>query len=215
MKNLFKYIFFLLIFSCKKENKNNDIAIQQDSDLATTTTTTTTTYNIVYKDWIPDSTFILINPNNIDTITSMLIDLDSNNVFDLKLQIKQHSAQGGPSTGIYYVTYFSVIPLNSNVVVSARSQITQNNIAVTDTVNHKLSWTNSELLLKCTHPYWGMGAWDLGVLNNGYIATKLISPIGIKYGWIYIDIPFYSSFIIKSQAINHTTNQPLLVGQIQ
>lgn len=190
------WLFLILLTSCKKEKTSPDPIINN-----------TNNYNINYKNWQPDS--IIYNND------SLIVNLDMDYNIIIRSE-KQVYAGSTPSGGAYYNTFRYISSLDTNVFVTCGKKFI--NISTNDWINDSLEW-KSEVVVKGYVVGLGfMGWWDHSSSQStidGYIAIKIVSDIGNKYGWIKLDPCInQSKLIIQEQAINNNHNQFIKAGQI-
>ena len=196
----------LLMISCEKDTKT----IGNNANIVS--------FNICYKDWQPDSTIY-----NYDTLKINLGCANSNYKINLISDISIYSGST-PSGGPYYNEYTDIVPLDSNVFVSCgvytqyQSTYQMKNLLTNDMINDNLVWLN-RITVKGVVPWTGwIGWWNSNVSspNEGYVAVKIVTPSGNKYGWLKLSTPrdiASRELTIQSQAINDNLNQFIKAGQ--
>jgi hypothetical protein len=187
--------------SCAKEdqlNNNNSTSIE-----------------ISYHDWNPD---ILV-------VDSILMDLNNDNLDDLKFLIEKNYQGTSPSGGPYYNYFARCISVNPNLKVSLGTEVDPsqqdwNCLELNDPISNNLTWKNSFILNGQVIVAGAIGFWDTNDAE-GYIGFKLESNGITNFGWIRINVN-YTSFIDKryeiaclEYAISETNNSIIRAGQIE
>jgi hypothetical protein len=208
----FIFILFLTItYSCTKD-KQLPLAALENAGIVTPQS-----YNISYYDWAPDSS--LYTPLNGVGTDSIEIDLDLDSVFDVKLKTSTKDVGfGGGSGGPNYAENMSVVSLNSNVSIASGTLLPPSfspnfiNIMPNDSINESLHWGSGFAFSSFYPPTFASGFW-FDLTHSEYIAVKIASSNGVKYGWVNVEMPYVGLLIMKGQALNNNYNQPILVGQ--
>ncbi|NVK65035.1 MAG: hypothetical protein HWE22_10635 [Flavobacteriales bacterium] len=191
----------ILIISCSKDETLNGNG--------------SSTIEINYFDWNPDTL----------VIDSILIDLQSDGVNDIKFLIEKDYQGLSPSGGPYYNYFARCLSINPNLRVSLGTELNPsqqdwNCLKFNDLISNNLTW-NSSFILNGQVIYAGaIGVWDTND-TEGFIGTKLESNGQTNFGWIKINVNS-NSFIDKrfeimcfEYAISETNNVTINAGQTE
>ena len=200
-KIIYTSLLFILIASCSKDksvNNSNSSGIE-----------------VNHHDWNPDTL----------VVDSILIDLNNDNLNDLKFLIEKDYQGTSPGEGNYYNYFAKCISINSNLKVSLGTAVhpdqqNWNCLELNDLIFNDLTWSKSFILKGQVIGAGGIGIWDK---NNaeGYIGLKLKSNGMTNFGWIKVNVDYNTSIdkhykiICYEYAISELNNSIIKAGQIE
>jgi hypothetical protein len=138
-----------------------------------------------------------------------------------------------PSGTQAYNYFTKVETLDPNLFVSCGRSTGDSlaNLTSNEWIDNSLDWSNELGLKRFINPYGTSTGgpegwwWDNGTShsNQGFVAIKLVTPNGNKYGWLKLFTPTSTTTIfgfppleltIKEQAMNDSLNQFIRAGQV-
>ena len=214
MKKLIAIILLALftITSCKKDSPLQVTSGSKNS----TTNTVLASYNITYHLWYPYQT-IGAGSSTADSI--LIISLDSTNIHNSKLSIiEQYAGTFGISSPTPMYSYTAEVSRSGpdTTVFFASLKSNSTCILTNDSINDNLLWAAWLDLRDITRSINGgvlWGDWDFGRINDGFVAIKIVTPLGNKYGWIKLDVPDCYHMTMQAQALNNNLGQYIQAGQ--
>ena len=191
-------------------------------------------YNITHKVFNPSIS--TRNFNDSIYMDSVVVALDSTNTYSIMLQTMIRSSSCFSNNVHLYDDFASVVSKNNAVLlasgtftsfISPVTHTNYSNILINDWINDSLSWRSSvslEASSSCAGGF-GFSLWQYP--NDGYVAIKIVTSSGNKYGWIKLNLangtytapsPLYPSFsfpklVMTEYAINNNYGQFIHVGQ--
>ena len=200
-KLIFIPFLLVLIASCSK-----DEPLSIDTSVST---------EINHYDWNPDTLIF----------DSLLIDLNNDNIDDLKFLIEKIYQGTSPSGGPYYNYFAKCISVNPELKISLGVEMNPSQqewdcLEFEDSISTNLTWKNSFTLNGEVIIAGSIGIWDM---NNsyGYIGLKFESTQATYFGWININSN-YNPLLDKryeitcfEYAVSETSNFIIKAGQIE